>query len=158
MSVFITVGSTRFDQLVNVVLSETIQKELRLQGYHQITIQHGSSPIYDKPRLTAFAYAPNLKPFMEEASLIITHAGSGTLLEILRDLNTKPKLIVVINEHLMDNHQQELAMALASQGICQVTTPNGLLSCLKEDARLTGNLPPPQTKPVLARIIADLLR
>ena len=39
--------------------------------------------------------------------------GSGTILEVLR---LKKRLIVVVNETLLDNHQKELADALSVQG------------------------------------------
>jgi UDP-N-acetylglucosamine transferase subunit ALG13 len=42
--------------------------------------------------------------------------GSGTILEIIRtEATLRPKLIVVPNETLMDNHQTELAKALGEK-------------------------------------------
>ncbi|WPH01409.1 Hypothetical protein R9X50_00425400 [Acrodontium crateriforme] len=48
-----------------------------------------------------------------EEGVVISHAGSGTILDALR-LNVP--LIVVPNPTLLDNHQLELAEALAEQG------------------------------------------
>ena len=50
---------------------------------------------------------------MEKADLILSHAGAGTVMEALR---LKKKLVVVINTLLMDNHQTELAGAMAKRG------------------------------------------
>lgn len=50
---------------------------------------------------------------MRQADLIISHAGAGTVMEALR---LKKQLVVVINTLLMDNHQTELARAMADQG------------------------------------------
>ena len=50
---------------------------------------------------------------MEEADLIICHAGAGSIMEGLR---LGKRLIVVANESLMDNHQMELASAMQQQG------------------------------------------
>ncbi|GJN21033.1 hypothetical protein PR202_gb08478 [Eleusine coracana subsp. coracana] len=49
---------------------------------------------------------------MRASSLVISHAGSGSIFETLR--LGKP-LIVVVNEDLMDNHQSELAEELAER-------------------------------------------
>ncbi|CAO3567607.1 unnamed protein product [Mortierella alpina] len=65
---------------------------------------------------------------MEKADLIISHAGSGSILEALR---LKKKLIVVVNEDLMDNHQQELGSALHEQKHLVCTTVSGLEEALK---------------------------
>ena len=53
---------------------------------------------------------PTLIPYYKEASLIISHAGAGTILEVLK---MKKKLICVVNESLMHNHQVEIAEKLA---------------------------------------------
>ncbi|CAG8558810.1 14735_t:CDS:2 [Cetraspora pellucida] len=55
----------------------------------------------------------SLNQDMLESDLIISHAGSGSILESFR-LN-KP-LIVVVNEDLMDNYQAELAIELENKG------------------------------------------
>ncbi|XP_020102702.1 UDP-N-acetylglucosamine transferase subunit ALG13 homolog [Ananas comosus] len=58
-----------------------------------------------------FTFSPSIADFLRSASLIINHAGSGSIFETLRF--GKP-LIVVVNEDLMDNHQSELAEELAA--------------------------------------------
>jgi beta-1,4-N-acetylglucosaminyltransferase len=47
-------------------------------------------------------------------------AGSGTLLEAL---GARKKVIVVVNESLMDNHQVELARQLGDMGCLVYSTP-----------------------------------
>ncbi|KAI8348688.1 putative glycosyltransferase [Mortierella sp. GBAus27b] len=117
-SIFVTVGSTRFDRLVNAISSPSLLELLSSLGYSQLTIQHGKSPItdlsvYSGIQIDTYAYKPSLREDMERASLIISHAGAGSILEALR-LNKK--LVVVVNEDLMDNHQLELGSALHQQG------------------------------------------
>ncbi|KAL5215904.1 hypothetical protein ABZP36_007305 [Zizania latifolia] len=59
-----------------------------------------------------FTFSTSIADYIREASLVISHAGSGSIFETLR--LSKP-LIVVVNEDLMDNHQSELAEELAER-------------------------------------------
>ncbi|KAF8936659.1 N-acetylglucosaminyldiphosphodolichol N-acetylglucosaminyltransferase catalytic subunit alg13 [Dissophora ornata] len=118
--VFVTVGSTQFDKLIAVVSSPALLQLLHSLNYTHLTIQHGQSPITTPSstdssgmRVDAYKYKPSLREDMEGANLVISHAGSGSILEALR---LKKKLIVVVNEDLMDNHQLELGSALHEQG------------------------------------------
>ena len=48
-TVFITVGTTQFDDLINCVLhdpNKDVLKVLKEKGYTQLTVQSGKSPIY----------------------------------------------------------------------------------------------------------------
>ena len=49
---------------------------------------------------------------MKSADMILSHAGAGTVMEALR---LRKKLVVVVNNLLMNNHQTELAGALAER-------------------------------------------
>ncbi|PWN27093.1 hypothetical protein BDZ90DRAFT_232652 [Jaminaea rosea] len=60
-------------------------------------------------------FLPDLCSHLSSADIVISHAGSGTILETLR-LPIPPRLIVVPNTTLMDNHQVELADAIAKGG------------------------------------------
>ncbi|KAG0057623.1 hypothetical protein BGZ83_006996 [Gryganskiella cystojenkinii] len=114
---FVTVGSTRFDKLVAATSSVPFLHLLHSLGYTHVSIQHGAGPEPPAPSTTAasmpildsFDYKSNLRQSMDQADLIISHAGSGSILEALR---LKKPLIVVANEDLMDNHQMELGSAL----------------------------------------------
>lgn len=64
---------------------------------------------------------------MKEASLVISHAGAGSVFEAL-SMN-KPTLVVV-NETLMHNHQVELAETLADLGHVAWTKPKDILQAL----------------------------
>ncbi len=76
-------------------------------------IPHLSSPPPKDSKIIeieSFAYKPTLNDYMESASLIISHAGSGTILD---GITKKKKMICVVNDKLMDNHQCEIAEKLA---------------------------------------------
>jgi len=54
--------------------------------------------------------------------------GAGTALEVLRKV--KP-LIIVTNDHLMDNHQKELALELAESKFAVCSNPMDLPNALR---------------------------
>jgi beta-1,4-N-acetylglucosaminyltransferase len=62
--------------------------------------------------VTCYSYKPSIIDDMKNAYMIISHAGAGSILEAL---SMDKKLLVVINEALMDNHQVELASELSPQ-------------------------------------------
>lgn len=94
-----------------------------------------------------FDYSPSIAQEITTADLIISHAGAGTALEVLR--KNKP-LICVINDELMDNHQTELAGELAARGHVYSATPGTLARVL--GAAELGRLEPfPPADPGLFR-------
>ncbi|KAJ3176915.1 N-acetylglucosaminyldiphosphodolichol N-acetylglucosaminyltransferase catalytic subunit alg13 [Irineochytrium annulatum] len=122
LSVFVTVGTTKFDALVELIATPRIVNALNDLGFTDLVLQHGNSsnPFKDKTpdaskRIKIFAYdfKPSLRPDMEAAALIISHAGTGTIIE---SLGLKKRLIAVPNPTLMHNHQLEFALALEEEG------------------------------------------
>ncbi|KZO95293.1 glycosyltransferase family 1 protein [Calocera viscosa TUFC12733] len=132
-TVFVTVGSTKFTSLIKTVISEHCLGALKKAGYEKLVVQCGNSEV--DPRewsaeglsVQVWRFAPSIMPFVQSADLVISHAGSGTILDVLRA--GKP-LIAVPNTSLMDNHQAELADALAKQGYIGVATPETLPEAL----------------------------
>jgi beta-1,4-N-acetylglucosaminyltransferase len=57
----------------------------------------------------------------------VCHAGAGSVFEALR---SRRAVLVVVNEALMDNHQVELAAALAKEGYLAYCLPSGLVDAL----------------------------
>ena len=72
---------------------------------------------------------------MSEASLVVSHAGAGSILEGMR---LGALMIVVVNDALMHNHQQELAEELHNRQHLLATTPSGFAATL----RALGDHPP----------------
>ncbi|KAJ3209138.1 hypothetical protein HK099_008568 [Clydaea vesicula] len=112
------VRSTRFDKLIELISSESFVELLHELKFTSVTVQHGGSPFTLKTIknivLKAFSYSDEIGKYFEKADLIVSHAGSGSILEAL-ELN-KP-LLVVVNDGLMNNHQSELAEILNRQGV-----------------------------------------
>ncbi|KAK0459599.1 glycosyl transferase [Desarmillaria tabescens] len=138
MLVFVTVGSTRFDALVQAALSDHVLTALSKAGYttaviqcgnsdfaHAHSIQNGGTLNTQQQNVTVemYKFKPSLESDYERADLVISHAGSGTILDVLR--LGKP-LIVVPNPTLLDNHQEELATALEELGHLRSSTVSDL--------------------------------
>ncbi|KAL3516128.1 hypothetical protein ACH5RR_023030 [Cinchona calisaya] len=119
-TVFVTVGTTRFDSLVRAVDTQEVKEELYKNGYTHLLIQMGRGS-YVPAKSTGengslvvdyFTFSSSIADYLRSASLVISHAGSGSIFETLR---LQKPLIVVVNEDLMDNHQSELAEELAER-------------------------------------------
>ncbi|KAG6328307.1 hypothetical protein ID866_10781, partial [Astraeus odoratus] len=134
MLAFVTVGSTRFDALVQAVVSGDVLHALRKKGYKRLVLQRGNSDLEDEGDATAldimtlyrdgievetWKFKPSIQTDIERADLVISHAGSGTILDVLRQ--GKP-MIVVPNPTLLHNHQEELASKLDSLGHLKATS------------------------------------
>jgi len=122
-SVFVTVGTTQFSALTNIVSSDKFLDVLKQAGYSNITIQHGSavmpSPPAHKVSVSSYDYKNSLAEDFSRADLIITHGGAGSIMEGLtrvRESCGKVKMLVVVNADLMDNHQTEIADKLERDG------------------------------------------
>ncbi|KAM7199365.1 hypothetical protein V8F20_005760 [Naviculisporaceae sp. PSN 640] len=124
---FITVGATAgFRQLIAEVMTDEFLRTLAAYGYSRIDIQCGPDHAWFKEKapeirefyglqIRHFGYTGDMQYHMVlcrgEAGhrlpgCIISHAGSGTILEAKR---YDAPLIVVPNPTLMNNHQEELA-------------------------------------------------
>jgi beta-1,4-N-acetylglucosaminyltransferase len=117
-TIFVTVGTTLFEPLVEAVMTEAALQWMVENQYTHLIVQFGkgSQPVTPKNQLDIelYDFKPSLNEDMHKADLILCHAGAGTLMEALQLPAPPPKRIVaVINTALMDNHQAELAHALA---------------------------------------------
>ncbi|KAL3819501.1 hypothetical protein ACJIZ3_005406 [Penstemon smallii] len=119
--VFVTVGTTSFDSLVKAVDTREVRQALFEKGYTHLLIQMGrgsyvpnkySGEPGNSLSVDYFTFSSSIAEFLKSASLVISHAGSGSIFETLR---LQKPLIVVVNEDLMDNHQSELAEELADR-------------------------------------------
>jgi len=119
-TVFVTVGTTSFDALVRAVDTQDVKDELLKRGYTHLIIQMGRGSYLPTKSggedgslvVDFFTFSSSIADHLRSASLVISHAGSGSIFETLQ--LGKP-LIVVVNEDLMDNHQSELAEELAER-------------------------------------------
>lgn len=159
-TVLVTVGTTRFDALVQRCCGDgdVLALLARRLGCERLLVQHGAgAPPAASPSslaITAFDYTRDMAALQREADLIISHAGAGSIFEALA---LRKPLLVVVNEALMDNHQSELAAALHDAGHLYAATC-GTLASVMGRARFgeLAPLPPPRDG-VMARVIGDEL-
>lgn len=118
--IFVTVGTTKFDELIRTILNSEILEALSTKGYNELILQIGKSSILPDctPRcnflkIEYFQLCPSIEDYVASADLVISHAGAGSILEAL---DAKKPLVVVTNNLLMDNHQLELAEQLFIDG------------------------------------------
>ncbi|XP_032084419.1 putative bifunctional UDP-N-acetylglucosamine transferase and deubiquitinase ALG13 [Thamnophis elegans] len=133
-SVFVTVGTTSFDDLIAAVTAPEATQALKDLGCHQLVLQVGRGKECPDSFSTAtftlevFRFKSSLSEDVKKADLVISHAGAGSCLEVLEA--GKP-LLVVINDKLMDNHQLELARQLHKDGYLFYCTSRTLVETLK---------------------------
>ncbi|XP_054551579.1 putative bifunctional UDP-N-acetylglucosamine transferase and deubiquitinase ALG13 isoform X4 [Talpa occidentalis] len=117
--VFVTVGTTSFDDLIARISAHDSLQIIQSLGYNRLVLQIGRGNVVPESfstesfTLDVYRYKDSLKEDIQKADLVISHAGAGSCLETLE--NRKP-LVVVINEKLMNNHQLELAKQLHKDG------------------------------------------
>ncbi|KZV80312.1 glycosyltransferase 28 [Exidia glandulosa HHB12029] len=123
-SAFLTVGATApFDALLSAVLADDALRALRDKGYTRLEVQCGKTQLPDLVQVSSapwhtqrqgvdislWDFKPSLSEDIKRADLVISHAGSGTIVDVLR---LGKALIVVPNTALLHNHQEEVARAL----------------------------------------------
>ncbi|KAK8740878.1 hypothetical protein OTU49_002744 [Cherax quadricarinatus] len=128
-TVFVTVGTTRFDALIQAITEEDTLAILREKGYTKVTLQIGQGEFIPQDgefhgvTVTHFRLKPSIDVDFATADLVISHAGAGSCLEAL---GAGKPLVAVVNNTLMANHQTELAEQLADSGFCFFCYPNTL--------------------------------
>jgi beta-1,4-N-acetylglucosaminyltransferase len=120
-TIFVTVGTTLFEALIAAATTEEALNWMASHGYTHLIIQYGKGAppmlpekhkLPDTLHVESYAFKASLAPDMEQADLILSHAGAGTVAEALR---LGKRMVVVINTILMHNHQTELANAMGSR-------------------------------------------
>jgi len=104
MHVFLTIGSTRFDSLIESAFTELFLSSLRKKGYSTLVIQCGnsafefSSDIQNGETQTLnrsgvdvefWKFKPSLQEDYEKADLVISHAGRFPRCRALLKMLTK---------------------------------------------------------------------
>eukprot|EP01063_Lacrimia_lanifica_P031943 TRINITY_DN5378_c0_g1_i2.p1 TRINITY_DN5378_c0_g1~~TRINITY_DN5378_c0_g1_i2.p1 ORF type:complete len:373 (+),score=125.99 TRINITY_DN5378_c0_g1_i2:52-1170(+) len=128
-SCVVTVGSTKFDKLIEAVDSEAVLDALRRKGIKKIIVQKGNGAyaptvLPQAADVEVFEYSKEVPAMLKKASYVISHAGAGTVYDCL--LHDR-RLLIVPNETLMANHQVQLAEELEKYSLVQWCRPDNLL-------------------------------
>lgn len=131
-SLLVTVGTIRpyrFDALIDSVLATGLPDE-------RTTWQLGSTKRQDLPGRVVEELAPtDLLRHAREADVVVTHAGAGTVLDLLR-MGISPVVVPrrrARGEHV-DDHQAELAHLLRRRGLAHVREADELDGQTMRDA------------------------
>lgn len=172
--VFVTVGTTRFDALIDAMDSPGAARALARRGYTALVMQVGAHAragsrllsggeagaaeglartagrTADGLRVEWFDYSPSLAAHIAGAALVVSHAGAGSVFETLA---ARVPLVVVPNPLLMDDHQAELARKLEGMGVLQSATLDTLAQVL-DAAEFDGLQPyqPGSAAPMVAAL------
>lgn len=131
-SVFVTVGTTKFNDLIYSVTKRRTLEAFKRKGYTSLTIQMGNGLIDIEPsdiiEISSYTFKPDIGSDISNSDLVISHGGAGS---IMQALDHKKPLLVVINEDLMDNHQYELAEKLSKEKRLYYTTCKNVCDCIE---------------------------
>lgn len=117
--IFVTVGTTEFDNLIEKLSEKEVYEILKNQfKCKELIIQRGNGKEIDfshfkNINVQQFDLKTSIEQDIKYADLVISHAGAGTCIDVLG--KNKP-LLVVVNDTLMNNHQIELAEQLHKDG------------------------------------------
>jgi beta-1,4-N-acetylglucosaminyltransferase len=95
--IFVTVGTTPFDSLIEYLDNMKTEEE--------IILQISKDAKYIPKNKVYFKFISNINEYYEKASLIITHAGAGSIYNLLEK---NKKLIIVPNIERVDTHQLDI--------------------------------------------------
>lgn len=145
--VFVTVGTTEFQALIDAVNTPAAARALRTLDCQRLTIQRGASRLSEAQLCANYAdtgiatavfdYQPTIQAHIAAADLVISHAGAGSCIEALKAGGDDHPitLLVVVNETLMGNHQLELAERLHRDGHIHYCGAGELVAMLGGDVR-----------------------
>jgi UDP-N-acetylglucosamine transferase subunit ALG13 len=162
--VFVTVGNATqgFKRLLDAV-DEAAGRGIF--GDEAVFIQTGNNPDFRAShcKQQAFIEPDEYESLLKNASLIISHAGAGTLIRVLR-AGRIPVVMPRIPRfsEVVDNHQVELVQALASEGrVIPVYEPEDLaeavVNCQRENRQ---DVPPPPSQMItlVSEAIEEILQ
>lgn len=84
MRLLVTVGTTKFDKLIETILTEHVTQAIHQHGYTEWRMQVGAANAdlvrkLEDSGIAHFSYKPSIEDDIEWADLVIGHAGTSCL-------------------------------------------------------------------------------
>jgi beta-1,4-N-acetylglucosaminyltransferase len=115
--ILVTTGSSGpFESLIQAIDEAVFKKEIE----EHVICQIGNGDYVPK-HCEHFKFKESIDSLIDEANLVITHGGTGTVTDLIR---RQKRFIAVANTLLADNHQVEFLTKIAS--ICNITWTDNL--------------------------------
>ncbi|MHA1753954.1 MAG: PssE/Cps14G family polysaccharide biosynthesis glycosyltransferase [Candidatus Odinarchaeia archaeon] len=152
MKIFVTVGTSKFDELI-LKVDEFIKNNPKYQVIGQI----GFTEYKPKYFYRYFKFTRKIDKYYRWAELIISHGGAGTLYDILK--NGK-KAIVFPNEKLVTDHQIELIDKFSKLGYIlkgDLNTLDELIASIKDFTPIPYKKPKNRISDILVKYLQSLL-
>ena len=106
-SIFVTVGTTDFDDLVRAM-----DRFAAGHPEERVVIQVGDGR-YEPVHAEWFRFAPSLEPYYADAKVVVAHGGIGTTMEVVQ---RGVPLVGVANPDRDDDHQRDILEHLSRKG------------------------------------------
>ena len=130
--IFVTVGTSKFDDLVKAV--DSLAKDMK----EDFTVQIGKGE-YIPRNCKWFRFETPLSKYFKRSRLVITHGGAGTLFECL---NLDVKVIAISNPKAKGEHQSDLIDELDKENYIIVSDLNQLRRAIRETKKLKKYIVP----------------
>ncbi|HSN75211.1 MAG TPA: PssE/Cps14G family polysaccharide biosynthesis glycosyltransferase [Anaerolineae bacterium] len=104
--IFVTVGTTDFDALViaaDALAASSAEPVIIQIGHGEVEPQHAQW----------LRFAPSLDSYYDQADVVVTHGGLGTVTEVLR---RGLRMVGVSNPDRFDRHQDQILQAFEQAG------------------------------------------
>ena len=103
--IFVTVGTTMpFDELIEAM--DNFKKAGTVEDHILCQIGNGT---YIPTMCEYFRFKPGLKQYLDQASVVVGHGGTGTVLSMLKE---KKAFVAVVNPRAADRHQSQFLSRL----------------------------------------------
>lgn len=124
MNIFITVGTTPFDKLISYCDANLDVEQ------NEIKCQISNLAEYKPANFDSFEYTQDIVALYEWADVVVAHAGSGTLFQLLE---MGKRCIFVPNNIHKDKHQNDLCKYVVDNDYAYVLYEYKQLNQLLED-------------------------
>ncbi|MFH1845469.1 MAG: PssE/Cps14G family polysaccharide biosynthesis glycosyltransferase [bacterium] len=145
--IFVTVGTTDFDDLVRAM--DSLAPKLD----PDVVIQYGHGT-YEPHNCESFRFARTLEPYYERADVVVSHGGLCTVMEVVK---RGLKLVSLSNPDRFDDHQEDILRYMSGMNQLVWCRSLGGLSAAIAEAQQTEFAPYEKPDCRIAEIVTNYL-